>query len=49
MDLLEAIVMSSFDILCIVSEISVDGVGYVAWLVYALVMSLKLIFANLFR
>ena len=37
MEFIESIVVSSFDILFILSELTVDGIGYAAWLVYALV------------
>jgi hypothetical protein len=37
MEFVESVVMSSFDIIIILSELSVDGIGYAASLVYALV------------
>lgn len=37
MEFVESIVMSSFDIFFILSELTVDGIGYAAWLVYVLV------------
>ena len=37
MEFVESIVVSSFDILFILSQLTVDGIGYAAWLVYALV------------
>ena len=37
MEFVESILVSSFDIIFILSELSVDGIGYVAWLVYAAV------------
>jgi hypothetical protein len=37
MEFIESIVVSSFDILFILSELTVDGIGYAAWLVYAMV------------
>jgi len=40
MDFVAAIVVSAFDLVFIVGELTVDGVGYVAWIVYALVFLL---------
>jgi len=40
MDFVAAIVVSVFDLVFIVGELTVDGVGYVAWIVYALVFLL---------
>jgi hypothetical protein len=37
MEFVESIVVSSFDIIWIVSELMVDGIGYAAWVVFALV------------
>lgn len=37
MEFAEVLVISSFDIIWIVSELIVDGIGYAAWLAFALV------------
>ena len=37
MEFIESIVVSSFDIIFILSELTVDGIGYAAWLLYVLV------------
>ena len=38
------IVVSAFDLVFIVGELTVDGVGYAAWIVYALVFLLSQLF-----
>ena len=37
MDFLEAVIVSPFDLICIVGEFVVDGTGYIAWLAYFIV------------
>lgn len=37
MEFLGYILVSTFDIIVILSELAVDGIGYAAWLVYTLV------------
>lgn len=37
MEFIESIVVFSFDILFILSELTVDSIGYAGWLLYALV------------
>ena len=34
MDFLEVMIVSSFDIVFILGELAVEGVGYAAWVVY---------------
>jgi hypothetical protein len=37
MDFLQVMVVSSFDIVFILGELAVEGVGYAAWVVYIVV------------
>ena len=37
MDFLEVMIVSSFDIVFIMGELAVEGVGYAAWMVYTVV------------
>jgi hypothetical protein len=37
MDFLQVMVVSSFDIVLILGELAVEGVGYAAWIVYTVV------------
>lgn len=36
------VLVSAFDIIAILSELAVDGIGYTAWLVYTLVRQIFL-------
>jgi len=38
MDFVEVFVVSSFDIVFIVGALAVDGIGYAAWIIYAMVL-----------
>jgi hypothetical protein len=40
MDLLELVVISSFDLVSICAVVMVDGMGYAGWLVYLIVRPL---------